>query len=358
VLLLVESSSSSLAPPPPPVWKCTAHPPSPRATDARRLRPADIQAVMAVGDSMTAGFGMHSGHWSVNELIEYRGDVYSIGGNPGQYTIPNFLKTYNPNVQGAAIGQSVPLDAVKWQNHIIQPFDPKISHLNAAQSQARIDAVPAQVNYLVDQLKTTYKSSVDFKNDWKLLTILIGANNLCPACENRTDTQPDYYEAQMQSVLNQVYNSIPRVFVNIITMFNISQVWDIHMTSDYCRFMWDEVTSSECGCLTDHTTEKQRKMMDEAAVKFNQRLYKIEDEWRAKNLSEFNVVVQPFFQNLVIPGIDFVSELDCFHPSADADLGMAVSLWNNMMTPPGKKATNIPLDLPDFICPGPNDYLQ
>ena len=65
--------------------------------------------------------------------------------------------------------------------------------------------------------------------------------------------------------------NIPRVFVNVITMFNISQgiyfsishltiiiVWNVSMTSDYCRFMWDEVVSGECGCLTDHTTEAQR----------------------------------------------------------------------------------------------------
>jgi len=230
--------------------------------------------------------------------------------------------------------------------------------LNAAQSQARIDALPAQITYLTEQLKTTYSSTVDFKNDWKLLTILIGANNLCPACDNRTDTQPDYFEAQMQAVLNQVYTTIPRVFVNIATLFNISQVWNIHMTSPYCIVTWDEVTSGECGCLTDHTTEKQRKMMDEAGVKFNQRIYKIAEQWKAKNLTEFNVVVQPFIQNLIIPGIDFVSELDCFHPSYPANVGMAIGYWNNMMTPPGKKATNIPLDVPDFICPGPNDYLQ
>jgi hypothetical protein len=314
---------------------------------------------MAVGDSMTAGFAMHSPHFGVDTLIEYRGDVYSIGGNAGTYTVPNFLKTYNPKIQGASVGQTLPLDATKWKDHIIQPFDPKITHLNAAQSQARIDAVPAQLDYIIKQLKTTYNSTVDFNKDWKLLTILIGANNICPSCDNRTYSQPDYYENQMQAVLTQVYQNIPRTFVNIVTMFNISQVWNVSMKSDYCRFLWADVVSGECGCLTDHSTQEQRHIMDLTALAFNERIYKLAAQWQAKNLPEFNVVVQPFTENMVIPGLEFLSGLDCFHPSADANLAMAVSLWNNMMSPPSKKLHEIPFpNLPDFICPGPNDYLQ
>jgi len=130
------------------------------------------------------------------------------------------------------------------------------------------------------------------------------------------------------------------------------------MKSDYCSFMWDHVTSSECGCLTDHSTAEQRHLMDLTTVAFNQRIYKVAAAWQAKNLTEFNVVVQPFTENLVIPGIEFLSGLDCFHPSTDADIGMAISLWNNMMSPPDKKLHDVPIDLDYFICPGPNDYIQ
>jgi len=130
------------------------------------------------------------------------------------------------------------------------------------------------------------------------------------------------------------------------------------MTSEYCKFMWNDVTSHECGCLTDHTTEKQRKLMDLATVGFNQRIYKVAASWQAKNLSDFNVIVQPFTENMVVPNLSFLSGVDCFHPSADADMAFAVSLWNNMMSPPAKKLHDIPIDLDSFICPGPNDYIQ
>lgn len=71
----------------------------------------------------------------------------------------------------------MPLDAIKWQGHIIQPFDEKVTHLNAGQSMAKIENVPGQVDYLVHELETKYKDAVTV-NDWKLLTIFIGLDKV------------------------------------------------------------------------------------------------------------------------------------------------------------------------------------
>ncbi len=93
---------------------------------------------------------MHGGHiLDVFTLLEYRGDVFSIGGNEGNYTMPNFLKMYAPDLvgqmmcslrcvmlAGMSIGNSLPLDYLKIFNHVLQPFDAKVTHLNAAQSGA------------------------------------------------------------------------------------------------------------------------------------------------------------------------------------------------------------------------------
>jgi len=85
------------------------------------------------------------------------------------------------------------------------------AQLNAAVSMARVQELPAQVEYVsycgalcvpaVDEfshmvlyfiLRVSYLTAelrkykdIDFDNDWKLLTVLIGANNACPACKNR-----------------------------------------------------------------------------------------------------------------------------------------------------------------------------
>lgn len=78
--------------------------------------------------------------------------------------------------------------------------------------------------YLVSALKNQYKK-VDFNHDWKLLTIFIGANNLCSACKNSQHSDPDFFESQLRQVLQLVEKNIPRVFVNLVGIFNISGVW-------------------------------------------------------------------------------------------------------------------------------------
>ena len=55
--------------------------------------------------------------------MEYRGDVFSIGGDKGQITLPNMLELLRGEpVIGASHGVSLPLDAVKFKDHIVQVF--------------------------------------------------------------------------------------------------------------------------------------------------------------------------------------------------------------------------------------------
>jgi len=344
-----------------PPFDCPKLPSPPPATNVNKLRPGNIKVTMAVGDSISAGFAMKAGHfWDVKtDFVEFRGSVFSIGGDQNEMTIPNFLKNYNPDIVGPSVNVSLPLDAVEFDDHILVPWDPFVTHLNGAQSGARIEDVPAQVDYIVEMLHTAYRDQVDMRRDWKLFTIFIGANNICPSCDHKPYSQPDFYEEYLDQILDQIYTNIPRTFVNVVPMFNISQVWTIHNTDPYCVFMWDTLCKSECGCLTDNSTAQDRAIMDETATEFNQRIYKVVNEWIAKDLPEFTVRVQPFIQDLVIPldiGVYFVSELDCFHPSIYADQAFAIGLWNNMMS--ANKQTSLDPNNLSIICPTQNTYLQ
>ena len=117
----------------------------------------------------------------------------------------------------------------------------------------------------------------------------------------------------LNTVLAKIQKQIPRTFVNLVTMFNISQgkfhsnaflrslkVYDISMSSEYCRFMWDTLCKHECGCMTDDSTPQDRQMMDVTSVEFNKRIYKVASEWQAKGLSDFTVKVQPFLENNIL----------------------------------------------------------
>jgi len=49
---------------------------------------------MALGDSISAGFAMKAGRvYDLLDLVEFRGSVFSVGGDEGAYTIANFLKS-------------------------------------------------------------------------------------------------------------------------------------------------------------------------------------------------------------------------------------------------------------------------
>jgi len=177
----------------------------------------------------------------------------------------------------------------------------------------------------------------------------------------KADSHPDFFEKQLRETLTQIEQLLPRTFVNVLLMFNISQVYDIAMSSDYCYFMWDTICSHECGCMTDLTrTKKDRQMMDEYAVEYNKRIYKVAADWKAKNLTEMAVKVQPFLENMRIPknvGTWGVSELDCFHPSALADAGWAIGYWNSMLLPDSMKPHTIEPNI-TFICPTSDTFLQ
>jgi len=330
----------------------------PYPNDVNKLRPHDIRVVMAMGDSMTAGFAMHATHVTdlpegVVRLVEYRGDVYSIGGNSMQYTLANFLKLYNPSLQGSSIGWTEPLD-------VINPsfLDAEKARLNAAISGAKVEDLPGQVDYLVNQLQTTYANSVNYNHDWKMLTILIGANNLCIACDpGKSNTSPDFYEQQLNQTINQLYQQVPRLFINLLPMFNISQVYYWVQTSEYCKRMWNTLSTNECPCLTDDSTEQDRETINDYAAEYRQRVHDIADYWSSLGLTEFKVVVQPFTERLLILNLDFLSEADCFHPSWISDQIMAMGLWNNLLTPPSEKATNVSLTITP-LCPTRDTYLQ
>jgi len=298
---------------------------------------------MALGDSISAGFAMQG--YPPEDFEEWRGYVFSIGGESDAYTLATCLEVYNPNVEGAAQGNTWPLTAGAW-------LDGGVSH-------ASIEGVPDQITYLVNTLQTQYNETVDFKNDWKLLTLFIGANNLCGACRNDSNTMPQWWADHLNAVLTQIHNEIPRVFVNVMTIFNISGVWDAGQTSWYCRALWDGITNHECGCLT--TGQKSdRDAMDIRGTEFNAITNEIVAKFAALNDPEFTVVVQPGISGFPVAtyGESYLSALDCFHPNLYANWAFTYAIWNNMFQPVGQKSTTAdPNDL-KIYCPTESDVLQ
>lgn len=77
---------------------------------------------------------------------------------------------------------------------------------------------------MLQTAKTQYPS-VNFEKDWKLLTIFIGANNLCGACKGDANTKPAFFEENLRADLQLLEKNFPRTFVNVVGIFNVSGVW-------------------------------------------------------------------------------------------------------------------------------------
>ena len=100
------------------------------------------------------------------------------------------------------MGVQIPLEAVKIKGHPVRDWDPRVDQLNGAVSLAKIQDLDAQMDYLVAQAKKI--PGIDFENDWKVLTILIGANNLCASCQpGRKDVTPEFFDAKCVPLVPQ-----------------------------------------------------------------------------------------------------------------------------------------------------------
>eukprot|EP01028_Stygiella_incarcerata_P000926 TRINITY_DN1144_c2_g1_i2.p1 TRINITY_DN1144_c2_g1~~TRINITY_DN1144_c2_g1_i2.p1 ORF type:complete len:305 (+),score=67.02 TRINITY_DN1144_c2_g1_i2:115-1029(+) len=250
------------------VIDCPPLPQRPPPQSVQFLRPDDIRVVAALGDSITAAFALHDDFF-VDGFLEYRGQSFAIGGDKDAYTLPNILKTINngQRLSGPSIGNSLPLDAVEIRNHIIRPFDPKVDHLNAAQSMAKIDLLFSQVDCLVEEMHKD--SEIDFENDWKMITVLIGANNLCECCWGHYNTTPAGFGEQWSELVEKIYNDIPHVVVNVLALFNTSQVYRLDGDREHCKLVHELL--GECDCIFGkNSSDATRQQMDDYARLYNE----------------------------------------------------------------------------------------
>ncbi|ORZ36969.1 hypothetical protein BCR44DRAFT_1512006 [Catenaria anguillulae PL171] len=289
--------------------------------NASQVRHRDIRIIAALGDSISAGFGMISSKLPNTRVLEYRGKVFSIGGDSNETTLPNLIsrvvaKHPKHPLIGPATAFSLPLAHGK-------DFD---------------RAIP-----------------------WKLVTILIGANNLCRVCFPDGVVDVAAVTTSLRSALLTLRNAHPRWIVNLMGLFKVSQVYDAAQPVKYCRTVFERFHF--CPCIHD---EQARQQMDWIVDAYNIAFQTLAREF--SNDPHFRVNYQPGFTGTEIAkyGQDFLSYLDVrlfhlfsFHPAHNANEVMAAVTWNNMLEPVGNKTTvNDPYKI-DWKCPSrDNMYLQ
>ncbi|XP_061115105.1 phospholipase B1, membrane-associated-like [Conger conger] len=334
------------APTPPPItnwgsdFSCTDLAPSNSVpTSVHMLRPADIKVVASLGDSITAGFGAKSKN-IVELKREYRGVSWSIGGDKTLNevtTLPNILRKFNPDLNGFSTGVGA------------KPTD-----FNMAVSGAKAVDIPGQTRRLIEALKE--RKDVDFENDWKLVTLFIGGNDLCQYCLDRATLSPQNYSNHLRESLDLLYQEVPRTLVNILEILQINGLRRVNSDTLGCSL----VQKSVCPCFL---IPMEDSLELSETIRIN-RLYQAKSQrlvsgGRYDGREDFAVVTQPFFRNSVVPvnsdqrpDVSFFS-VDCFHFSERGHSEMAIALWNNMLEPEGKKQVfnNFTTDRNKIKCP-------
>ncbi|XP_018318542.1 phospholipase B1, membrane-associated-like [Agrilus planipennis] len=310
-----------------------------RPVSVHALRPGDIDVIGAMGDSLTAGFGLTATNL-LSLLIENRGMSFS-GGGQGTWrnflTLPNILKEFNPNLYGYALGAYLSTEAG--------------SRLNVAEGSAISDNMPYMAKVLVERIKRD--RNINLQQDWKMITLLIGDNDFCSELCYKRNFQSvlNKHKQDLLEVLRTLRDNLPRTFVNILPPVNVA-VLKFTYTPSICVI----THSVECPCvhgLAHRASQKKFANIIRKWQKLDEEIVNL-DEF---DTEDFTVVYQPFVIDASLPkneeGETDLTELseDCFHQSQKGAARTANNLWNNLLEPVGKKRTNETRLFERFLCP-------
>lgn len=196
--------------------------PLPRRTsppkDVSDLRIDDFSVVMAMGDSMTAGFNAAT----KADMKEHRGLSFSIGGDPGALTLPNLITSFKPDPD-SLVGPALGVLSQPQVKATCSGSDVDRCRLSAAVDGSDLqNLVDLQIPYLNHTLSTaSWAQNASVRESWKLLTIFSGLDDV--VFFNATDptkrpTTPELFEHNLEALLQDVYAVFPKTFVNLVML--------------------------------------------------------------------------------------------------------------------------------------------
>lgn len=300
--------------------------------NVHELSPEDITCVGALGDSLTAALGAHA-ITPFGLMIENRGVSWAVGAD-GDYsqirTVPNIIRNYQKNIRGGS---------TKFSIIILNGQNATNNGLNIAESGDVANDMPGQAGILMQRIQ---KDKIcDWENDWKMITLFIGGNDLCGFCktENAANYTSNNYVNQIKNALDILYNgNLPRTLVNVVPIFDIRQVESLNSGGLVCQ-LFHKLT---CPCAA-YPTDADRANLTRLVPEFQNKLSSLIGSGRYDGRDDFSVVLQPFFSETILPKkVDGKPEFslfapDCFHFSGKGHSFAALSLWNNMLEPVGGK---------------------
>uniref|UniRef100_A0A1I7X3T0 Lipase_GDSL domain-containing protein n=1 Tax=Heterorhabditis bacteriophora TaxID=37862 RepID=A0A1I7X3T0_HETBA len=144
------------------------------------------------------------------------------------------LRKFNSNLIGYSTGIG---SANVWE----------ISKLNQAIPGAETGDLPSQSRALVQLMHN--HPEINIKNDWKLVNIFIGANDMCSYCKtNGTGSVgPNTFKNNIVKAVQILKDHLPRTIVSLTGMFDMGML----RTVDHNKFFCDGLHVFECPCEAD-----------------------------------------------------------------------------------------------------------
>nr|CAH7756907.1 unnamed protein product [Callosobruchus chinensis] len=307
---------------------------------AHQVRPGDIDVIGAIGDSITAGMGT-SATDLLQLIVDDRGKSFS-GGGEGNWrttlTLPNILKVFNSNLVGYTTKPSLTIE--------------KSSRFNVAEAGAISADVPHMTKLLIDRMKTD--PGVDITHHWKIITILIGANDFCLELCYQKDPHDvlEKHRAHLQQALRSLRDSLPRTIVVLIPPPFIRPVVEFKDRPPVCRMMH----SFLCPCLAGLAYWRQRTTFDDVMRKWQLLDIEIANS-QEFDLEDFTVIPLNMTLNYTFPkypdgrtNYGYLSA-DCFHLSERGHARFANGVWNSLLEPFGSKSLDGSDTFSKFYCP-------
>ncbi|CAG5928193.1 unnamed protein product, partial [Menidia menidia] len=308
------------------------------------VKAADIKVIAALGDSLTTAIGANA-TTVLGIPIEFRHVSWSIGGY-GTFqdviTLANIIKLFNPNVLGAAPGKTIH----GMQAHITE------TGFNLAVTGHNTFNLPGQTRHLIDTLRAY--EGLNFEEDWKLLTILMGMNDICDYCKDKALFSVDNFIHYMTVSLEMLMNEVPRMIVNVVQILPMHTLREVRKPTPGCLLQ-----RSFCSCLIEPVAKSpELQELVEVNLEFQRRLEELlySDRFFKR---DFAVVLQPFLKHADPPRLPQNGKIDmtffthdCFHFTIKGHEELAKGLWNNMFQPEGGKLiVNSFSDPISLICP-------
>ena len=206
------------------------------------VHPSEIKCFGVIGDSISAGFSMISGS-PRSDFIEYRDQAFAIGRKPDYRTLPNIFHDFNPQLNLSESCASNYETLVDYNHRSNQDC-------NVAISGALSDRLVDMWSDLLFQWNNRNCS-----RKWKVLTVMIGANDICAYCLTGYNQTISNYMSNVRKLHDQIYRDTQNVFINYVSLFDVSVVMD--WQNPKCDIV--HLLINECPCILGRNRKRDAR---------------------------------------------------------------------------------------------------